>query len=88
MMAEEEQKHQAFVEEFSTALEAFPLEDHWALMYPLQLLASGISLAPLLEMPATTQPQGTVDMGSVSAPLTLDTPAPKPNIKWQCLSSG
>ena len=46
MMAEEEWKHQAFTEEFSTALEACPSEDCWALLYPLQLLASGISLTP------------------------------------------
>ena len=44
MMAEEEQNHQAFMEEFSTALEACPLEDCWTLMYPLQLLASDVSL--------------------------------------------
>ena len=46
MAEEKEKKHQAFTEEFSAALEACPLEDHWALLYPLQLLASGISLAP------------------------------------------
>ena len=88
MMVEEEWKCQAFVEEFSTVLEACPLEDHWALMYSLQLLASSISLAPLLEMPATTWPQAVAHMGSVSVPLKLDTPAPKPGIKWWHLSSG
>ena len=45
-MAEEEQMHQAFVEEFSTALEACPSEYCWALMYPLQLLACSVPLAP------------------------------------------
>ena len=87
MMTEEEQKHQAFAEEFSAALEACLLEDHWALMYPIQLMAGGISLAPLLEMPATTQPQVMADIGSVSAPLALETPAPIPNAKWQHPSS-
>ena len=46
MMAEEEQKHHAFTEELSAALEACPSEDCWALIYPLQLLASSISLGP------------------------------------------
>ena len=75
------------MEEFSTALEACPLEDCWALMCPWQLLASGVSLAPLLEMPATTWPQAVADMGSVSVPLTSDTPVHEPGVKQQCLSS-
>ena len=86
-MAEEEQKHQASMEEFSAVLESCPSEDHWALMYPLQLLAGGVTLAPLLEKPAATQPQAVADMGSVFAPLTLDTPVPKPGIKQWHLSS-
>ena len=45
------------------------------------------ALSPLLEMPSTTQPQATADMGSVSTPLALDTPAPEPGIKQQQLSS-
>ena len=87
-MAGEEQKYQAFLEEFSTVLEACPLEYHRALMYQLQLLAGSVSLAPFLEMSAATQPLAVADMGSVSAPLSLDTPAPKPGIKWWHLSSG
>ena len=81
-MVEEEQKCQAFAEEFSTAFKSCPLEDHWALMYLPQLLASGISLVPLLGMPATTWPQATADIGSISATLTLDTPVPQPSNKW------
>ena len=44
IMAEEEWKHQACAEEISAALEAWPLENCWALIYPLQLLADGVSL--------------------------------------------
>ena len=87
-MAEKEQNHQAFVEELSAALKASPLEDHWALIFPLQLLAGSISLVPLPEIPATTQPQAAADIGFVPAPFTLDTPAPTPGIKWHWLSSG
>ena len=86
-MAEEKQKHQAFVEEFSTVLEACPMEDCWALIYPLQLLTSGVSSAPLLEMPAMTWPQAAADLGSVSAPLMSDTPVPDPGVKQWHLSS-
>ena len=74
-------------EELSTVLEAYPSEDHWALIYPLQLLASGISLTPIPEMPAAAWPQAMADTGSVPAPLTPDTPEPKSGVKWWWLSS-
>ena len=63
------------------------IRDCWALMYPLELLASGISLAPLLGMPATTWPWAVTDTGSISVPLTLDTPVPQPSIRQWCPSS-
>ena len=69
-MAEEGQKCQAFAKKFSVALQACPLEDCWALMYPLQLLTGSIPLVPLLGMPATAQLQATTDTGSIPAPLT------------------
>ena len=46
VMTGEGQKHQAFTEKFSAALHACPSEDHWTLMYPLQLLTGGIPSAP------------------------------------------
>ena len=67
-MTEEEWKHQAFTEEFSATLEACPSEDCWVLMYAIQLLASCISLSPLLEMPATTQPQTMLTWGLFLCP--------------------
>ena len=76
------------MEELSTVLEACPSEDHWTLIFPLQLLAGGISLAPFPEVPAATWPQSITDTGSVPEPLTSDTPAPEPSIKWWQLSSG
>ena len=83
-------KMPSFAKKFSASLQAFPPEDCWVFMYPLQLLASGLSLAPILGKPATAQLQATTDMGSIPAPLTSslsDTPAPQPGIKWQCYSS-
>ena len=50
---EEGQKCQAFMRKFSTTLQACSSEDHWVLMYPVQLLAGGVPLASLLGMPAT-----------------------------------
>ena len=82
---EEGQKCQAFMGKFSATLQACPSEDHWALMYPLQLLAGGVSLAPLLGMPAAAQLQAVTDTGSIPAPPHLKhvmgTPAPQPGGK-------
>ena len=80
MMAEEEKKAPCFCRG--------TLHSTWSLSIrgdPLQLLTGRVSLAPILEMPTTTQPQAAVDMGSVPVPLTLDTP--EPGIKWWQLSS-
>ena len=90
-MAEEGQKCQAFIKKFSASLQACPPEDHWALMYPLQLLIGNIPLVPLLGMPPAAQLQATTDTGSIAVPLTLSTlgtPMPQPGIKCHSYNQG
>ena len=52
-LAEEGHDHWAFVEACGAALRVCYLKAHGVLIYPLQLLASGVSLGPFIEMPAT-----------------------------------
>ena len=86
-LAEEGHDYQAFVEACGAALQACALKAHGVLIYSPVAPGQWHFPSPLIEMPTGTQPQAMADMGFVSAPLALDIPVPKPNIKqWHPFS--
>ena len=81
-LAVEGQNCWAFVEACSTALWVCPIEAHWVLMYPLQLLTGNV--------PLTTTPQlvpAGRELPSKASPTVSRMLAPSTGVKWQHCSS-
>ena len=83
--AEDGWDHKAFVEVFGAALQACPPKTHGTLMYPLQLLASDVPLATILERMATTQLQAVADKEPMLvAPIPSASQMPAPQEGGKC----